>query len=116
MFSLSFWEIFFIACIAIIVLKPEDVPLVAKKLGNFIRSVKSYFSDLTNMLDESDGKSKTKKLIADDGLEYEAYDVETVFDDLDHISEIEIEDDNEQNNKKSTDHKESDNQEDKKEL
>ncbi len=84
MFSLSFWEVFFVASIAIMVLKPEDVPVIAKKIGQFVRQVKSYFSDLTNILDES-GEVKVKKIIADDGLEYEAYEVDEVFQDLETV-------------------------------
>lgn len=81
MFSLSFWEVFFIICVALIVLKPTDIPVIARQVGKFISQIKSYFSDVTDMFDDG-GKPKTKGLIADDGLEYEAYDVEEVFEDI----------------------------------
>lgn len=80
MFSLSFWEVFFIFAVAVIVLKPEDIPAIAKQVGKFIAKVKNYFSDFTDLFDDS-GKAKTKTLIADDGLEYEAYDVDEIMKD-----------------------------------
>ncbi len=41
-------EILIIVALAILIIGPKDIPVVLKKMGNWIGSVKSYFSEIQN--------------------------------------------------------------------
>ena len=44
--QIGWFEILIIVSIAIIVIGPKDFPIVLKKIGSWIGSVKKYFSEL----------------------------------------------------------------------
>ncbi len=52
MFDYSIWEILTVVLIALIVLGPERLPVVAKKLGAFIRTILHLFDKAKSELDE----------------------------------------------------------------
>ena len=41
-------EILIIVALAILIIGPKDIPVVLKKMGNWIGSIKSYFSEIQN--------------------------------------------------------------------
>ena len=53
--QIGWFEILIIVFLAIIIVGPKDVPVVLKKIGGWIGSVKKYFNeiqkDMTNMKD-----------------------------------------------------------------
>ena len=50
--TIGWFEILIIVTVAIIVLGPKDFPIVLKKLGSWVGSVKRYFSDVQNNVNE----------------------------------------------------------------
>jgi len=65
--QIGWFELLIIVVIAILVIGPKDFPIVLRKIGSWISSVKEYFSDvqsnineITN-LDEKENKDKSKK-------------------------------------------------------
>jgi sec-independent protein translocase protein TatB len=78
-FDLSFSEIGVIAVVAILVLKPEDLPVVMNKIGKFIGSIRRYMSDLDFEI-KGDSSGKNIKIIDLDGIERETYDLKGVKD------------------------------------
>tara|TARA_B100001093_G_scaffold518934_1_gene605655 strand:+ start:11979 stop:12194 length:216 start_codon:yes stop_codon:yes gene_type:complete len=65
--QIGWFELLIIVVIAILVIGPKDFPIVLRKIGSWISSVKGYFSDvqsnineITN-LDEKENKDKSKK-------------------------------------------------------
>ena len=44
-------EILIIAVVAILIIGPKDFPVVLKKIGSWVGSVKRYFSDLQREVD-----------------------------------------------------------------
>jgi sec-independent protein translocase protein TatB len=64
-------ELLFIAIIAILVIGPKDLPIIMKKFGSWIKTIKSYTSNFQNSLEnisdvetidiaEEDNKKKRK--------------------------------------------------------
>ena len=45
------FEILIIAVVAILIIGPKDFPVVLKKIGSWVGSVKRYFSDLQREVD-----------------------------------------------------------------
>ena len=41
-------EILIIVALAILIIGPKDIPVVLKKMGSWIGSIKSYFSEIQN--------------------------------------------------------------------
>jgi sec-independent protein translocase protein TatB len=65
--QIGWLELLIIVVIAILVIGPKDFPVVLRKLGAWIRTIKKYFSDvqsnineITN-LDDTVDKNLTKK-------------------------------------------------------
>ena len=63
--QIGWFELLVIIIVAILVIGPKDFPIVLKKIGSWVGSVKRYFSDvqknvneITNL--EEDNKEKDK--------------------------------------------------------
>ncbi len=78
--QIGWFEILIIVTIAIIVIGPKDFPIMLKKIGSWIGSVKRYVSNFQNELSElenesfedelnKNSKSKQKKEANDQGTE-----------------------------------------------
>ena len=50
--QIGWFEILIIVGLAIIVIGPKDFPIVLKKIGSWIGSVKRYFSDVQKNVNE----------------------------------------------------------------
>lgn len=69
MFNLGFWEMVVLAGIALIVVGPEKLPGLARKIGQFVNDLKrttnTIASDITDAVDEENflnsDKTKQKK-------------------------------------------------------
>ena len=66
--QIGWLELLIIVVIAILVIGPKDFPVVLKKLGTWIRTIKKYFSDvqtnindITNIDINTDKDFSTKK-------------------------------------------------------
>tara|TARA_Y100000817_G_C16660412_1_gene456896 strand:+ start:120 stop:335 length:216 start_codon:yes stop_codon:yes gene_type:complete len=66
--QIGWFELLIIVIIAILVIGPKDFPVVLKKLGTWIGSIKKYFSDvqadvseITNIEDEEIKKDEIDK-------------------------------------------------------
>ena len=66
--QIGWFELLIIVIIAILVIGPKDFPVVLKKLGTWVGSIKKYFSDvqanvneITNMEDENKEDEINKK-------------------------------------------------------
>ena len=91
MFGLSFLEISLILVAAIIFLKPEDIPVVLKKIGKGAKKIKDFSKEITDSFSEEEitgSYQKTKfedykkhVVLGEDGQEHEAYFVEEVYPD-----------------------------------
>ena len=55
--QIGWLEILIIVSIAIIVVGPKDFPLMLKKMGSWIGSIKRYLSDVQNQVSEITDKS-----------------------------------------------------------
>ena len=49
--QIGWFEILIIAVVAILIIGPKDFPVVLKKIGSWVGSVKRYFSDLQREVD-----------------------------------------------------------------
>lgn len=52
MFDIGFWELALVAVIALIVLGPERLPVVARTAGRWVRRMRSWVSDWTSEMEE----------------------------------------------------------------
>ena len=63
--QIGWFELLIIVVIAILVIGPKDFPIVLKKIGNWTRTIKKYFSDVQSNLSEitniDDNKSASLK-------------------------------------------------------
>ena len=66
--QIGWFELLIIVIIAILVIGPKDFPVVLKKLGTWVGSIKKYFSDvqanvneITNMEEENKEDEVDKK-------------------------------------------------------
>ena len=50
--QIGWFELLIIVVIAILVIGPKDFPIVLKKVGNLIRNIKKYFSDVQSNISE----------------------------------------------------------------
>ena len=75
--QIGWLEILIIVSIAIIIVGPKDFPIMLKKVGSWIGSIKRYISnvqtevssieeDAKNIYDNSDEKNKTKNNIKEE--------------------------------------------------
>tara|TARA_B100000700_G_C14822320_1_gene750574 strand:- start:504 stop:707 length:204 start_codon:yes stop_codon:yes gene_type:complete len=54
-------ELLLIIIVAILVIGPKDFPIVLKKIGSWVGSVKRYFSDVQKNVDEIASLDDTNK-------------------------------------------------------
>ena len=63
--QIGWFELLVIVVIAILVIGPKDLPVVLKKMGVWIRTIKQYFSDvqsnINQITDIDDNKSPSFK-------------------------------------------------------
>ena len=63
--QIGWFELLLIVVIAILVIGPKDFPIVLRKVGSWIGTVKSYFSDvqegMRQIADTEDNDTKEKK-------------------------------------------------------
>ncbi len=67
--QIGWFELLIIVIIAILVIGPKDFPIVLKKVGSWIGSIKRYFSEFQgglNEITEIDLEEKKKDNIIDD--------------------------------------------------
>ena len=56
-------ELLLIIIVAILVIGPKDFPIVLKKIGSWVGSVKRYFSDVQKNVDEIASLELTEKKV-----------------------------------------------------
>ena len=59
--QIGWFEILIIVVLAILVIGPKDFPIVLKKIGSWVGSVKRYFSDVQKNVDEIASLEETNK-------------------------------------------------------
>ncbi len=63
--QIGWFELLVIIIVAILVIGPKDFPIVLKKIGSWVGSIKRYFSDVQRDVNEltnlEDDKSKKEK-------------------------------------------------------
>jgi len=66
--QIGWFELLIIVVVAILVIGPKEFPIVLKKIGTWIRTVKKYFSDvqsnfneITNIEDKKSASMNEKK-------------------------------------------------------
>ena len=64
--QIGWFELLVIIIVAILVIGPKDFPIVLKKIGNWVGSIKRYFSDvqknvneITNLEEDNNKKDKS---------------------------------------------------------
>ena len=64
--QIGWFELLVIIIVAILVIGPKDFPVVLKKIGNWVGSIKRYFSDvqknvneITNLEEDNNKKDKS---------------------------------------------------------
>jgi len=50
--QIGWFEILIVVVIAVLVIGPKDFPIVLKKIGNWVGSVKSYFSEIQKSISD----------------------------------------------------------------
>jgi len=50
--QIGWFELLIIVIIAILVIGPKEFPIVLRKVGNWIGSIKKYFSEMQNSMSE----------------------------------------------------------------
>ncbi len=66
--QIGWFELLVIIIVAILVIGPKDFPIVLKKIGSWVGSIKRYFSDvqknvneITNLEEDSNKKDKSNE-------------------------------------------------------
>ena len=67
--QIGWFEILLIVIVSILIIGPKDFPIMLKKIGSWIGSIKKYFNELQsevslyeNENDESENSNKNKKV------------------------------------------------------
>lgn len=99
MFDFSLSELLVICVVGLVVLGPKELPTVARSLRDAIRYVKrmsaSVQSHINDVLDEDDGRGIGNLVKGDDGMFYEAFDMDDlIIGDSEHKN-IKLKDDHE---------------------
>ena len=63
MFDIGFWELFFLFLLALFVLGPERLPVVASYLGKQFGKVQRYFSNVRNQIDDEVDSTDINKIL-----------------------------------------------------
>ena len=67
--QIGWFELLLIVIIAILVIGPKDFPIVLKKIGSWIGTIKNYFSEVQQNVNEiTDLKIDDEKVIVDKEL------------------------------------------------
>lgn len=75
MFDIGFWEIIFIGVIALVVVGPDEFPVLIRNIGTGIGKTKRFFSSVKSDLDyEIDRANEIKRLIAEEAKISEMHD------------------------------------------
>lgn len=97
MFQIGFSEILLIVIVGVIFLKPQDYPLIAKKIQKafnqftkFKKQIHNEFAEIKQELEIDDLKEQIKinefisssKIIGDDGEEYETFEMPEIMPDI----------------------------------
>ena len=71
--QIGWFELLVIVVIAIVIIGPKDFPIVLKKIGSWIGTIKKYFSDvqsnisqITDIENSSKNKTKEKEILKED--------------------------------------------------
>ena len=59
--QIGWFEILLIVVVAILVIGPKDFPIMLKKIGSWIGSIKKYFNELQNEVDLYEHESEEEK-------------------------------------------------------
>ena len=59
--QIGWFEILLIVIVSILVIGPKDFPIVLKKIGSWISSIKNYFKELQNEVEDYDNVSHDEK-------------------------------------------------------
>ena len=60
--QIGWFEILVVVILAIVIIGPKDIPVVLRKVGNWINSIKKYFSNFQNEI--TDIKSSVEEEIS----------------------------------------------------
>jgi len=61
--QIGWFEIIIIAILAILVIGPKDFPIVLKKIGSWVGTIKGYFTDVQSNINEiTNLENKEKKV------------------------------------------------------
>tara|TARA_A100001011_G_C14276399_1_gene829443 strand:- start:245 stop:475 length:231 start_codon:yes stop_codon:yes gene_type:complete len=61
--QIGWFELLIIVVMAILVIGPKDFPIVLRKIGNWVGSLKKYFSEMQNSMNEI---TKVDNIITED--------------------------------------------------
>ena len=61
--QIGWFEILIIVLVSLLVIGPKDLPIVLKKVGNWIGSTKRYFSDFQNNVEKLNDPVDEKKSV-----------------------------------------------------
>ena len=59
--QIGWFEILLIVVVSILVIGPKDFPIMLKKIGSWIGSIKKYFNELKNEVDLYEHESEEEK-------------------------------------------------------
>ena len=54
--QIGWFEILIIVILAILIIGPKDFPIVLKKMGGWIRSIKKYFNEIQKGVDDMENE------------------------------------------------------------
>lgn len=67
MFDIGFWEIIVIAVVALVVVGPDEFPVLVRNIGHGIGKIRRFFNSVKNDLDyEIDRANEIKRLMAEE--------------------------------------------------
>ena len=66
--QIGWFEILLIVLISILVIGPKDFPIMLKKIGSWISSIKKYFNDLQSEVQLYEHESEEEKNISKDKI------------------------------------------------
>lgn len=71
MFDVGFWELLLVGVIALIVLGPERLPVVARKVGFWAGRAKMYMSSLTSDLEREVNTAELRRTMENTRREFQ---------------------------------------------
>ena len=82
MFDVGFSEMFLVFVIALIIIGPERLPAVARKVGLFIRKTKSAFQQITQEVQKELDTEELNKKLAENNILPDTKDIKKEFQDI----------------------------------